>query len=55
MWYSVRENMQRFFKKYDLDITAKSNQKFVNYIEITFNLKEGTFRLYYCKKIQVLI
>ena len=32
------------FKKYDLEITAESNQKFINYLDITLNLQDDTFR-----------
>ena len=38
--------MQRLFKEYDLEITAESNLKIVNYLDVTFNLKNGTFRPY---------
>ena len=34
-------------KKYDLEITAEGNQKLVNYLDVTLNLKEGTFRPYH--------
>ena len=53
MWYSVREKMQRFFKEYDLDITAKSNQKFVNYIEVTINLKDALLDSITAKKSKI--
>ena len=35
------------FKEYDLEITAESNQKIVNHLDITLNLKDGTFRPYH--------
>ena len=38
--------MQRLFKEYDLETTAESNQKIVNYLGVTLNLKGGTFRPY---------
>ena len=34
-------------KKYDLEITAEGNQKLVNYLDVTLNLKEVTFRSYH--------
>ena len=39
--------MQRLFKEYDLEIAAESNQKIVNYLDVTLNLKDGTFRPYH--------
>ena len=39
--------MQRLFKEYDLEITAESNQQIVNYLDITLNLKDETFRPYH--------
>ena len=34
--------MQRLFKEYDLEIIAESNQKIVNYLDVTLNFKNGT-------------
>ena len=39
--------MQILFKKYDLEIKAESNQKIVNYLNVTLNLKNGTLRPYH--------
>ena len=39
--------MQILFKKYDLEIKAESNQKVVNYLNVTLNLKNGTLRPYH--------
>ena len=39
--------MQRFFKEYDLERTAESNKKTLNYLDITLNLKDSTFRPYH--------
>ena len=33
--------------KYDLEIAAESNLKFINYLEVTLALNEGTFRPYH--------
>ena len=41
---NIKKKLQRLFKEYDLEIIAKSNQKIVNYLDITLNLKAGTFR-----------
>ena len=43
----MKKKLQRLFKEYDLEITAESNLKVVNYLDITFNLKDGTFRPYH--------
>ena len=39
--------MQRLFKEYDIEMTAESNQKIVNYLDVTLHLKDGTFRFYH--------
>ena len=39
--------MQRLFKEYDLEIIAESNQNFVNYQDVTLNLKDSTLRPYH--------
>ena len=38
---------RRLFKEYELEITAESNQKIVNYLGVTLNLQDGTFRPYH--------
>ena len=43
----MKKKLQRLFKEYDLEITAESNLKFVNYLDVTSNLKDGTFRPYH--------
>ena len=43
----IKKKLQRLFKEYDLEITAESNQKIVNHLDITLNLKDGTFRPYH--------
>ena len=43
----IKENLQRLFQEYDLEITAESSKKIVNYLDVTLNLKDGTFRPYY--------
>ena len=43
----MKKKFQRLFKEYDLEITAESNLKVVNYLDVTFNLKDGTFRPYH--------
>ena len=43
----IKKKLQRFFKEYDLQVTAKCKQKIVNYLDVTLNLKGVTFRSYY--------
>ena len=43
----IKKELQRLFKEYDLEIIAESNQKIVNYLGVTLNLKDGTFRPYH--------
>ena len=43
----IKKELQRLFKEYDIEIIAESNQKIVNYLDITLNLKDGTFRPYH--------
>ena len=43
----MKKKLQRLFKEYDLEITAESNLNIVNYLDVTFNLKDGTFRPYH--------
>ena len=40
----MKKKLQRLFKEFDLEITAESNKKILNYLDITLNLKDGTFR-----------
>ena len=41
--YQFLEKLQSSFKEYDLEITAESNQKVVNYLNVSLNLNDGTF------------
>ena len=43
----LHRKLKRLFKEHDLEITAESNQKIVNYLDVTLNLKDGTFRPYH--------
>ena len=43
----IKKKLQRSFKEYNLEIIAESNQKIVNYLDVTLNLKDGTFRPYH--------
>ena len=33
----MKKKLQRLFKEYDLEVTAESNLKIVNYLDATFN------------------
>ena len=43
----MKKKLQRLFKEYDLEITAESNLKIVNYLDVNLNLKDGSFRPYH--------
>ena len=43
----IKKKLQRLFQEYDLVITAESNQKIVNYLDVTLNLQDGTFKPYH--------
>ena len=43
----IKKKLQILFKEYDLEIIAESNQKIVNYLDVTLNLNDGTFRSYH--------
>ena len=50
----IKNKLQRLFKKYDLEITSDSNQKFVNFLRLTLNLKDSTIRPYHKPDEQML-
>ena len=43
----VRKDTIRIFKDLGLDITIQVNLKIVNFLDVTFNLHDGTFQPYY--------
>ena len=49
----IKQKLQRLFKEYDLEIIAESNQKFVNYLDVTLDLKDGIFRPYHKRSDQM--
>ena len=49
----IKKKLQRFFKEYDLEVTAECKQKIVNYLDVTLDLKDGTFRPYYKPNDQI--
>ena len=43
----IKKNFQSLFKKYGLGIIIECNKKVVDYLDITFNLKDGTYKSYH--------
>ena len=42
----VKKNIQRIFKEHGLDIIIQCNMKIVNYLDVTFNLNNRTYKPY---------
>ena len=40
----VKKNIQKIFKEHGLDVTIQCNIKVVNYLDVTFNLNDGTYK-----------
>ena len=49
----VKKNIQKLFKENVLDIIIQRNLKTVNYLHVTLNLKNLTYRPYYKKNNQI--
>ena len=43
----IKKNFQSLFKKYGLEIIIECNKKVVDYLDVTFNLKDGTYKPYH--------
>ena len=43
----IKKKLQRLLKEHKWEITKKSKVKFLNYLHLTLNLKDGTFRPYH--------
>ena len=43
----IKKNFQSLFKKYGLEILTECNKKVVDYLDVTFNLKDGTYKPYH--------
>ena len=43
----IKKNFQSLFKKYGLEILIECNKKVVDYLDVTFNLKDGTYKPYH--------
>ena len=42
----VKKNIQKIFKEHGLDIIIQCNMKVANYLDVTFNLNDGTYKPY---------
>ena len=42
----VKKIIQKIFKEHGLDIIIQCNMKIVNYLDVTFNLSDGTYKPY---------
>ena len=42
----IKKNFQSLFKKYGLEIIIECNKKVVDFLDVTFNLKHGTYKPY---------
>ena len=40
----IKKSLQKTFKDFDLEIVAGSNLRIVNYLDVTLNLNDGSFR-----------
>ena len=43
----IKKKLHKLFKDYGLEITTESNLKIVNYLDVTLNLNDGTFKPYH--------
>ena len=43
----IKKNLQKTFKDFGLEIVAESNLKLVNYLDVTLNLNNGSFKPYH--------
>ena len=43
----IKKNFQSLFKKYRLEIITECSKKVVDYLDVTFNLKDGTYKPYH--------
>ena len=42
----AKKNIQKIFKEHGLEIIIRCNRKIVNYLDVTFNLNDGTYEHY---------
>ena len=50
---TIKKSLQKTFKNFDLEIGTESNLKIVNYLDVTLNLNDGSFRP--CDKLDDII
>ena len=43
----IKKNLQKTFKDFGLEIVAESNLRIVNYLDVTLNLNNGSFKPYH--------
>ena len=43
----IKKNLQKTFQDFGLEIVAESNLKIVNYLDVTLNLNNGSFKPYH--------
>ena len=43
----IRKNLQKTFKDFCLEVVTESNLRIVNYLDVTLNLNDGSFRPYH--------
>ena len=43
----IKKNFQQIFRENDLEIVISCNMKIVNYLDVTLNLNDGTYRPYH--------
>ena len=43
----IKKSLQKTFKNFGLEIVAESNPRIVNYLDLTLNLNDGSFRPYH--------
>ena len=43
----IKKNLQKTFKDFGLEIVAESNLKIMNYLDVTLNLNNGSFKPYH--------
>ena len=42
----IKKHIQKIFKEKKLDVIIECNTKIVNYLDVTFNLNDGTYKPY---------
>ena len=50
----IKKDFQRIFKKAGLDLVISCNMKIVNYLDVTFNLNDGSYKPYHKENNDIL-